>query len=47
MNKQVELLRDPEHLKELAQICEKTKNQKPRGRPVKINQTPKLKKQDG
>jgi hypothetical protein len=35
MNKQVELLRNPENLKELADIYEKTKNQKPRERPSK------------
>jgi hypothetical protein len=35
MKKQVELLRDPEHLKELAEIDKKTRNQKPRGRPIK------------
>jgi hypothetical protein len=35
MNEQVELLRDSKHRKELADIKEKTKNQKSRGGPTK------------
>jgi hypothetical protein len=36
IKRQVELLRNPRYFKKLAEILEKTKNQKPKGRPTKM-----------
>jgi hypothetical protein len=46
MNKQVELLRDPEHLKFLADVKENAEKRKPRGRPPKTQSSSQPEKLD-